>query len=901
MIREDSCRICISIILKRASQEKIETADERKALIDSCAENYIALSGENQFSDDEMEYIRRNVEYELSVTMKPGSALLDQSYVPWYFDRKSHIEPKFWSRYRKLLDRKLPVSVLGKLDLTTSEILDYAGDPTIKGKFQRKGLVVGDVQSGKTNCYLGVINKALDAGYNFVIVLAGMSEPLRAQTQMRVDEGITGFDSDPEKGKQVIGVGQYSTLSVFSVTSTAADFQSPMKATNANVAAPIVLVIKKNVDILDNVYEWLNVPQLKNSEGLIDKSLMVIDDEADNASINTLEQDVTHTNRSIRSILALFARSSYIGYTATPYANIFVDPDSYDDMIKEDLFPKDFIYAMWAPSNYIGPRSIFEENGTHRYMLRTIPDSETLLDGDLKHRKTARFETMPGSMKKAIACFFIACTMRDLNHDSESPMSMMIHITRFIDVQDSALDTISESIESLRQDIISYYALPVSEALKHPSIKFIHDVWAEEYSATDWPSNEWGEIQSRMPQSIHRIQYKIINSKNDKWIDYRRSPNLRAIVIGGNSLTRGLTLEGLMISYFYRKTKQYDTLLQMGRWFGYKNGYDVLCRVWTNPDVQSWFGYVGRVNEELKNSIDDMCELKKTPMEYGLRVQEDITGFTMTSRNKMRTSQVQPVFKNLSGDVRDSMYVYVDRDRVLQSHKKLRSFYETHRFEQRQNYGNVVFRNIPYYEVLDLMRGLAIPPHNVWYGYDELAEYISEIETKEWDVAVVSKDSSLPNGGRRELYDADGLRIYSPWRSRFEFKEWTMDEKPSIILMGNRNLKSPADFEEFLSPFQIESVKKKRNGNPSAKDYMISGRNPVLLIYYIDLAPDNLEDRDVEYYEQMMDDLDDSRPVGIAVGFPEEPGGSGSEGRRLIKYRANVISQRLREANSNAE
>ncbi len=900
MIREDSCQLCIRLIIKKATEKEVNTNEERKALIKEWSSKYPALSEEDPFTEEELEYIRRNVEYELSVSMKPGSALLDKSYIPWYFDRKAQIDPKFWSRYRKLLDKKLPVSVLGKLDLTTSEILDYAGDPKINGKFQRKGLVVGDVQSGKTNCYLGVINKALDAGYNFIIVLAGMAESLRAQTQMRMDEGITGYDSDPEKGKQVIGVGHYSKLPIFSVTTTATDFQSSMKATNANVNTPIVLVIKKNVKILSNVYEWLNVPQLQNEEGLIDKSLMIIDDEADNASINTLKEDVTSTNRGIRSILALFARSTYIGYTATPYANIFVDPDSYDDMIKEDLFPKDFIYAMWAPSNYIGPRSIFEENGSHRYMLRTIPDSETLLDGDLKHRKTARFDRMPKSMKKAIACFFIACTMRDLNHDSESPMSMMIHITRFVDVQDSVLSTISESIEALRQDIISYHALPVQQALEHPSIKFVHDVWVEEYSATEWPSNEWGEIQSRMPLSIHRIQFRIVNSENDKWIDYRRNPNLRAIVIGGNSLTRGLTLEGLMISYFYRKTKQYDTLLQMGRWFGYKDGYEALCRVWTNPDVQSWFGYVGRVNEELKNNIDDMCEQKKTPMEYGLRVQEDITGFSMTSPNKMRTSEIQQVSKNLSGDARDAMYIYVDRKRVIRAHKTLKSFYETHKYEQRPKNGNVIIRDVPYYEIIDLLRGIPIPPHNVWYGNEEIADYISEIDIKEWDVAVISKDSILPGGRSRELYDADGLKIYSPWRSRFEFKDW-LDEKPSVILMGNRNLKSPADFEEFLTPSQIDSVKKKRGGNPSARDYMIYGRRPLLLIYYVELAPDNLEGKDEEYYEKMMDELDDLRPVGIALGFPDDPDGTPRSSKKLIKYRANVISQRLREANSNAE
>ena len=678
-LREQYITTCIETIITKAMNDGVSTEEERTKLINETIEKFQSFMGMNEpFTSDEIARITRAVEYSLSVSMEPGSALLSTDYVPWYFERKNQIVSKFWDRYRKHLSKKLPAKVMAELDVSSSKIVDYAGDPVTQGTFQRRGLVVGDVQSGKTNNYLGVTCKALDAGYNYVIILTGITNSLRIQTQMRVDEGVTGFNSDPEKWKELLGVGLINKrLQITTITNIKSDFSSEYVPTNSGSTGPVILVIKKNVTILENVYNWLNTPLNKNSSGIIDKSLLLIDDEADNASIDTGIDEITKTNQKIRKILSLFSRSSYVGYTATPYANIFIDPNSYDEMVKEDLFPKDFIYSMWAPSNYVGPRSIFEEDGKHHYMLRTIPNSEQLFEGDLHHRKTAILGIMPDSMKKAVSSFFIACTMRDLKGDRDKPMSMMIHISRFNDVQDSILDTIQKAIDEIREDIESYYALNTSEALKHPSIKYIFNVWEEEYSTLDWPHNTWSEIQNNMHESVHSIKYMLINAKSeDKYIDYRRYPDYRAIVIGGNSLSRGLTLEGLMVSYFYRVSKQYDTLLQMGRWFGYRDGYAEVCRVWTNPGIQAWFGYIGRVNDELKEDIDDMCAQKMTPMQYGLRVQEDIRGLLMTSRAKMRTSAQDYVAICLAGDVRDTMYVNVDREITESNYAALDRFYD---------------------------------------------------------------------------------------------------------------------------------------------------------------------------------------------------------------------------------
>lgn len=527
--REQLIDNCIDTIQTRAAKKEVKTVEERSAAIQEGITLYQdMMSMDVPFTKSEIGQITRTVEYNLSVTMEPGSALLSKDHVPWYFDRKNQIPSRFWDRYRKMLSKKLPFKVMGELDVATSNIIDYAGDPEIEGKFQRRGLVVGDVQSGKTNCYLGVTCKAFDAGYNRVIILTGTTNSLRIQTQMRVDEGVTGYNSDPQKHKELIGVGLInSRLSVSATTSVDSDFSVKYVPTTSGNGVPSILVIKKNTKVLENVINWLDVPQNKDPSGLINESLLLIDDEADNASVNTSQDEITKTNKMIRALLTLFARASYIGYTATPYANIFIEPDSYDEMVKEDLFPKDFIYSMWAPSNYIGPRSIFEPDGEHNYMLRTIPNTEKLFEGNLYHKKTAIFEVMPDSLKKAVAAFFISCTMRDLKGDREKPMAMMIHISRFNDVQDTILEKIQSSIDAIRDDIVSYYALPESEALKHETMKFLHNVWEEEYSNMgDWPHNSWAEIQRNLHESVHPIKYMLINAKSEeKYIDYRRYPD----------------------------------------------------------------------------------------------------------------------------------------------------------------------------------------------------------------------------------------------------------------------------------------------------------------------------------------------------------------------------------------
>ena len=213
------------------------------------------------------------------------------------------------------------------------------GDPKSEDDFQRRGLVLGDVQSGKTATYTAICNKAADTGYRVIIVLAGMMENLRRQTQERLDAEFSGRKSeyflDPTKKEirnEPVGVGRYGTSKrVASFTSVVKDFDINVLKSNdlslLSVSDPVVFVVKKNKYILNNLIRWL---RNNNTvlEQKIDLPMLLIDDEADNASVNTNpeDEDPTKINEAIRTLLALFRKASYLGITATPYANIFIDP-----------------------------------------------------------------------------------------------------------------------------------------------------------------------------------------------------------------------------------------------------------------------------------------------------------------------------------------------------------------------------------------------------------------------------------------------------------------------------------------------------------------------------------------------------------------------------------------------
>ncbi len=318
----------------------------------------------------EKENLFKFLEAQFSVFSDNYQILTDpDTYVPWIKNKKAEIRGEFWKRYEMYLQRKLEPSTLNKLDNLTDDILDRLIDPSTVGPWDKRGMVVGQVQSGKTGNYIGLINKAADAGFKIIVVLTGMHDSLRSQTQIRIDEGFLGFNTQTamnfSNAGNRIGVGNYNkNLPAHSLTTSHlnGDFKMPTaqgSGVSIRGSDPIVIVTKKNGSILKNLISWLAVRGDKKPDGKItisDLPLLVIDDEADNASINVNPKKVSTINGCIRALLSLFEQSAYVGYTATPFANIFIpmlkDKDikgvdinikDYEFTLGQDLFPQDFI------------------------------------------------------------------------------------------------------------------------------------------------------------------------------------------------------------------------------------------------------------------------------------------------------------------------------------------------------------------------------------------------------------------------------------------------------------------------------------------------------------------------------------------------------------------------------
>lgn len=584
----------------------------------------------------------------------------------------------YWERYRDWQERKLSWPALEGLDASTDRILELLEDPRREGPWDRRGLVVGHVQSGKTGNYIGLVNKAADAGYKIIIVLAGLHNNLRSQTQIRLDEGFLGYETTPHKPGNAIGVGEFlldpSIRPPNYVTNRteSGDFKSAV-ANNLGIRpeeAPWLFVVKKNKTILEQLYQWIRNHVAQTTERSTGRKivthlpLLVIDDEADQASVDTglqsfdpegnpdEEHNPTAINSRIRKILNSFSRSAYVGYTATPFANIFIHDQGTTKDEGPDLFPASFIINLAAPSNYVGPAKVFGKMTSDGRtpglpLLREVDDTETWLPA--KHNKDFRPRTdgenlLPPSLILALDSFLLSTASRKLRGQGNQHSSMLIHVTRYNAVQNKVQEQVSEHFHRLKQRIHR-------GTESQPIITRLREVWEQDFVPTSnqvasIETNEatvllptWDEIWTAIPAVLDDIVVKTINGTAKDALDYvnNEKKGLKVVAIGGDKLARGLTLEGLVVSYFLRASRMYDTLMQMGRWFGYRPGYLDICRLYTTPELTEWFGHIADASEELREEFDLMVAVGGTPKDYGLKVVSHPV-LMVTSKIKMRNS-----------------------------------------------------------------------------------------------------------------------------------------------------------------------------------------------------------------------------------------------------------------------
>jgi len=534
-------------------------------------------------------------------------------HTPWYPGPKA--SDRFWPPVKAILQDRLGDKAVTEIDKITSLTLSKLSPPGAS-RFSDRGLVVGYVQSGKTTNFMALAAKAADAGYKLIVVLSGVTDILRDQTQARVDDVLIG-ESDEW----------------FPLTRRGEDFghSAGAAALFTKFDGALVAVIKKNPARLRRLRDWMTGA---GKLAMQYAPLLLIDDEADQASIDVGQAARTSTiNKLLREILQ-HPRSAYVAYTATPFANLLVDPRN-----ENDLYPRSLIVSMPKPEGYFGPERLFggidspDDPGLD--IIRTIPAGEAVAarpPAGLGAVKTW-MPSLGSELRRAILWFLLSTTAKRHRNGKGQHSSMLVHTSMLSEAHFRTRDVVSEALEAVRVGIATNDAatllelreLWISEAPRVPAGLFGH------------ASISWDELASGLRATVDDIDVVVDNYKSADRLTYGGESPTTAIVIGGNTLSRGLTLEGLTSSYFVRSASAYDTLLQMGRWFGYRIGYEDLCRVWMTDELRGWFRDLSRVEQEIRDEIARYRREGLSPLELGVRIRLH-PDLAITEAAKMRNA-----------------------------------------------------------------------------------------------------------------------------------------------------------------------------------------------------------------------------------------------------------------------
>lgn len=836
------------------------------------------------FVNENREMLIRRIEELYTIRQDEfGTILKEDENNPWLNEKRAEIdfENGFWGRYREYLEieKNFAPDVINKLDRITDSILDDLFDPSIKATINKKGLVVGQVQSGKTANYTGLICKAADAGFGLIIVLAGIHNNLRSQTQIRIDESFLGFDTQHTRAFDQrsiqIGVGDPyfgSPIVAHSLTSSIEKGDFTQGAANAlglnfNTSEPIVAVIKKNPHVLRRIYQWLGAQADEDSElGRVirNKSLLLIDDEADNASINISNDPERQSsiNGWITQILNLFGKNAYVGYTATPFANIFIPLDD------QNLFPRNFIKNIPAPSNYIGPEKVFgfrllEEDETSNTVLPIVNRINDYSDfvPDRHKKDDQKPSSLPESLKRAIRCFIITCAIRRLRGQTTVHNSMLIHVSRFVLWQNHITELVSNQFIYYRRGIDQNDSVILNEFKttfeqdENDYKSFVtvsQQILDSELKNLDSQTQVhlWSDVLEHLNDAAARIEVKSIHGGSGEALDYFDHKNgLSVIAVGGNKLSRGLTLEGLSVSYYLRASRMYDTLMQMGRWFGYRGGYVDLCRLFISRELNEWFCQITQASEELREEFDYMTDIAgSTPEQYALKVRTFPGTLLVTALNKLKNV----IYFDLSYSARLVQTTIllprkVEAEINLNSLISFISKLEPPKFKRNA----YVFENVNANTLVDdFISNFVFHSDLKTINIPLLKKYISDCNSKNeltnWTVAVFSSQDK----GAIDFHLNTGNNVYDIGLTKRSNEENTYPIEDNLFLVNNSQIISPR--HEFID-FEILPDKPTGRKIRNQRD----PRTGLLMIYLLDPQFINL-DHDIPL-------------VAFAFSFPESP------------------------------
>lgn len=866
------------------------------------------------FTPEELAEAVRTLETLFVVEQGPALAIKDQVRPPvWYAGDRRRPGP-FMQRYlEKLEEDDWPVQSVNELRESTARVLEVLDDPERQGRWDWRGLVVGDVQSGKTAHYAGVINRAADAGYRVIIVLAGMHNVLRLQTQKRLEEDFLGYDTNRKANagggpRKVIGVGQLNPrLIVDSLTMAEAlgDFSQRLaeQANFAPLSQPCLLVVKKNAKVLGNLNRWIRrLPDASRAA-----PLLVIDDEADQASVDTGDQpllpdgtfdedyDPKRVNGEIRKLLGSFSRSAYVAYTATPFANILIHDERQAKEYGADLFPSTFIVSLTPPDDYFGPVAVFGTNDDDDQgglpVIREVDQTGENWIPD-RHDKTLvpRFNghnIIPPSLERAIDSFLLACAARAARGQGRKHSSMLVHVSRYVDVHKVVHQQVERHLLATRALI---------SGGDQATLNRLRTLWTADFEPTTaqvTPTQfgrqtipvSWDDVEAELADSSDKIQVIIANGSSKTDIDYDsyKETGRSLIVVGGDKLSRGLTLEGLSVSYFLRISRAYDSLLQMGRWFGYRRGFADLCRLYTTADMEDWFRHVATANKELRSQFAQMQLTDATPKDFGLRV-EGHSILDVTASNKARHATERQV--SYAGEGKIQTVMFANKALVERNADAADAFIE------RLGRGNTspprpgskgfasgeLWTGVSGRDVAAFLSGLEFPPESPELNGSRLAQYIQGQmavgELSDWCVFLPSADSKeVSLGGRtfhspkrtprsdRTVTDRYIVRtILSPFDEAIDLSEQEFQDA-----LAETNLERAASGQPPTDRPSGPSIRTERGKRP---------QNGLLIVYALD--PDVALGPGVTH-----------RPiVGIVVSFPDSP----TARRRL--YVENTVKRR---------
>ena len=841
----------------------------------------------------------------------------------WFPEFKSKNDLPLWKRYEKYLkeDKGWADKNINNLDVATDNILNLLGNPNSKESFDRRGLIMGDVQSGKTANYTAICNKAADAGYNVIIILTGIQEDLRKQTQERLDKELVGIGDD----KKRFGVSSYGDKKLSGkfkrFTKSDSDFKEIADVQNLsmNIDNTILLfVTKKNKTILEKIIKDLKsfIEECEDDNNITNLSLLLIDDEADSASIDTnagqspiytienieneeindknsdndtgeidsdeeddiddvnviKKQDIDPSaiNACIRDILKLFDKKTYLGITATPFANCFINPDANSEKHDADIFPKDFIYVLDAPENYIGAEKIFSDNGEYKDMIITkehmvITESKTSKPKVKQNNRVKKeyYAKLTTELKEAVYYFMLVNAIRDYRGDLTEHRSMIINVSHLKYLHENLSGKLKPFIDKIKSDLENFSSEESHIAEERSAhIKELHKIFDKYKDGWDNVVElTWDNLlHNYLFKAIKPIELKVINSKMPEKLDFDRKihpEGVRVIVIGGYSLSRGLTLEGLCVTVFERNSNAYDTLLQMGRWFGYRPRYADLCKIWMSEELISWYSNITSDVSELKNDIKTLQTLGKSPMEVAVKIRTSSARLSVTATNKLGTAKRISLPINWSKALIGAARFKIADSTFKANEKLINNFIKSLNGTKAENQRNGFFwKDIPKEDIAKLV----LEFKTIFYKFpnQDINEYIlTKMDYKNWDVFI-------PEGEAKKQEIPCGLMM-----KPMDRKVYIINGNQIEIAGGNSRLGAGGIAKKGLTEKQIKEIEDrftyKDKKNIPDREYLIGERNPILFIYVI-----KVKKYEGEIYKELKEKLPKSKLIyAIGIGFPD--------------------------------